>query len=342
MLKANSHNDDEPVFLVGVRCMTYNHERYIIDALDGFVMQQTHFPYVCAIIDDASTDRNAEVIRAYLYENFDFKEEGVAYEKDMEYGTVAFARHKTNENCFFAVVFLKENHYSQRKPKFPYLQEWLNVKYLALCEGDDYWTDSTKLQKQVDFLEADTSYSMCFHKVNIASQQESDQHLFSYLKEGDYSAKKVYRRWVVPTCTVLYRRDEERPFERNPAVVFGDIFMWLQLAERGKLRCMGFTGATYRRHQGSVSCGYSVETSIKLYYQYKFFEKRFPKLKDISRRKQEEEGLADIIKAPYFPGSWKYRFLYMMRHRRLFFSSFFVETVFLYTPIRNLLFWKKK
>lgn len=322
--------------------MTYNHERYITDALDGFVMQQTSFPYVCAIIDDASTDRNAEVIRKYLYENFDFQDETVSYERETEYGIVAFARHKTNENCFFAVVLLKENHYRQRKPKFSYLQEWLNVKYLALCEGDDYWTDSLKLQKQLDFLETKQDYSMCFHKVNIASDHDGDQRLFSYLKEGDYSAKKVYRRWVVPTCTVMYRRDEERPFERNQAVVFGDIFMWLQLAERGKLRCMGFTGATYRRHQGSVSCGYSVETSIKLYRQYKFFEKRFPALKDISRRKQEEEGLADIIKAPYFPGIWKYRFLYMLRHRRLFFSSFFVETVFEYTPIRNLLFWKKK
>ena len=306
------------------------------------MMQQTSFPYVCAIIDDASTDRNAELIREYFHENFDIQDTNCAYQKDTDYGHVVFARHKSNENCYFAVVFLKENHYSQRKTKIPYLKEWLNVKYLALCEGDDYWTDALKLQKQADFLETNHDYSMCFHKVDIASEHDGDQRLFSYLKEGDYSAKKVYRRWVVPTCTVMYRRDEERPFERNQAVVFGDIFMWLQLAERGKLRCMGFTGATYRRHQGSVSCGYSVETSIKLYHQYKFFEKRFPALKEISRRKQEEEGLADIIKAPYFPGIWKYRFLYMLRHRRLFFSSFFVETVFEYTPIRNLLFWKKK
>lgn len=328
--------------MVGVRCMTYNHERYITDALDGFVMQQTSFPYVCAIVDDASTDRNAEVIREYLQENFDVKDANFAYEKDTDFGNVVFARHKSNENCYFAVVFLKENHYSQRKTKIPYLQEWLDVKYNALCEGDDFWSDPLKLQKQVDFMEANEDYSLCFHKVNIVSDKEKDLRFFSRLRERDYTARQIYGRWTVPTCSVLFRIDQEKPFERNPAVVFGDIFLWLQLAERGKLRCLDFVGASYRRHHGSASCGYSVETSIKLYRQYEFFEKRFPALKDISRRKQEEEGLADIIKAPYFPGIWKYRFLYMLRHKRLFFSSFFVETVFEYTPIRNLLFWKKK
>ncbi len=329
-------------FLVGVRCMTYNHEQYIKDALNGFVLQQTTFPVVYMVIDDASTDRNADVIREFVKEHFDFHDETIAYEKEEDYGYVSFARHKVNRNCYFAVVCLKENHRSQRKRKAPYLTRWLNTKYTAICEGDDFWTDPLKLQKQVDFLETHADYSLCFHKVSVLSDAEKDQYLFSYLKEGDYTARKVYGRWVVPTCSAVYRWNKENPFETSSEVVFGDIFKWLQLSERGKLYCMGFVGATYRRHQGSASCGYSVETSIKLYHQYKFFEKRFPDLKKISRRKQEEEGLADIIKAPYFPGIWKYRFLYMMRHRKLFFSSFFVETLFDYTPIRNLKFWKKK
>lgn len=342
MLRTNSHNNTELDFLVGVRCLTYNHERFIKDALNGFVMQQTVFPVVYVVVDDASTDHNVEVIRDFINGQFDTQDPEIAYEKDEDYGHVTFARHRTNHNCFIAAVYLKENHRSQGKSKAPYISKWRDTKYIAICEGDDYWTDPLKLQKQVDFLENHGEYSLCFHKVNIASDEEKDKRFFSHLMEGDYTARDVYRSWTVPTCSAVYREDPGKSFETSSAVVFGDIFKWLQLAERGKLYCMGFVGATYRRHLGSASYGYSVETSIKLYRQYKFFEKRFPKLKDISRRKQEEEGLADIIKAPYFPGIWKYRFLYMMRHRRLFFSSFFVDTVFLYTPIRNILFWKKK
>ena len=68
---------------------------------------------------------------------------------------------------YFAVVYLKENHYSQKKSKAPYLTEWEDTKYIALCEGDDYWTDPLKLQKQVDFLERHPDYSLCCHRFKI-------------------------------------------------------------------------------------------------------------------------------------------------------------------------------
>lgn len=342
LLKKKLAKMSEPnKFILRVQCSTYNHAAYIIDALNGFVMQQTNFPFVCTIMDDASTDGAQEVIKGFVEQNFDLQDQAIGFDKDSDYGHITYARHKTNKNCYFVVLYLRENHFRQKKSRGPYITDWVDTKYIALCEGDDFWTDSAKLQKQVDFLETHEDYSLCFHKVDVMSDQEQDKRLFSYLKEGDYGAREIYRSWIVPTCSAMWRY-EGKAIESHPSVVFGDIFAWLQLAERGKLYCMGFVGAIYRRHGGSASRGYSVETSIKLYKQYKFFEKRFPDLKDISRRKQEEEGLADIIKAPYFPGIWKYRFLYMFRHRRLFFSSFFIETVFEYTPIRNLLFWKKK
>lgn len=330
-------------FLVRVSCMTYNHALFIEDAMRGFSMQQTNFPFVATIVDDASTDGAQQVIQKYLGDFFEVIEEASIVSEGKEEAKEIFAQHRNNSNCFFAVVFLRENYHKQGKSKWKFVSKWVKgTKYTAICEGDDFWSEPTKLQRQVDFLEANDDYAMCFHKINVLTDIENDKYLFSYIREGDYADREVYRHWIVPTCSVVYRRTPNKPFEKHPSVVFSDIFLWLQLAERGKLYCMGFIGATYRRHQGSASCGYSVETSIRLYRQYKFFEKRFPKLKDISRRKQEEEGLADIIKAPYFPGIWKYRFLYMMRHRRLFFSSFFVETLFDYTPIRNLKFWKKK
>ena len=325
-------------FLVRTFCATFNHENYIADAMNGFVMQQTTFPVVYTIVDDASTDKTPEILRQFVDEFFDMENTSVGYDKDTDYGHVTFAQHKINKNCYFAVIYLNENHYSQKKSKAPYLSEWVDTKYIALCEGDDYWIDPLKLQKQVDFMEEHEDYSMCFHKVEILSDKR-EKGLFSQLREGEYTARDIYDNWIVPTCSVLYRSG--KPFETNPTIVYGDIFMYLQLAEQGKLYCIGFVGAVYRRHLGSVSCGYSTATCVKLYHQYKFFEKRFPAFKDISRRKQEEQGLKGIIYAPYFTGIWKYRFLYMFRHPELFFSSFFTTTILSYTPIRNYKIWKK-
>lgn len=329
---------DNNRFLLYTLCLTYNHESFIENALNGFVIQQTSFPVVTVIIDDASTDRTVEVLNRYLKDHFSLDEAGTI-DKETDFGHVTFAQHKSNLNCFFAVICLKENHYRQAKSKYPYYKEWTNTKYVAICEGDDYWTDPLKLQKQVDFLEAHEDYSMCFHKVEILSD-EREKGLFSQLREGEYTARDIYDNWIVPTCSVLFRKNG-KPFETNPAIVYGDIFLYLQLAERGKLYCLGFVGSVYRRHSGSLSCGYSTAICVKLYHQYKFFEKRFPAFKDVSRRKQEEQGLKGIIYAPYFPGIWKYRFLYMFRHPELFFSSFFTTTVLSYTPIRNFKIWKK-
>ncbi len=140
-------------FLLRAHCATYNHSPYITDALNGFVMQKTDFPFVCTIMDDASTDGEQEVIKKYMQDFFDLQDASVAYERDTDYGHLTFAQHKTNKNCFFAIILLKENHYSKRKSKVPYLADWLDTKYIAICEGDDYWTDPQKLQKQVDFLD---------------------------------------------------------------------------------------------------------------------------------------------------------------------------------------------
>ena len=112
-----------PKFKVTVSCMTYNQSKYITDAMNGFTMQQTSFPFVCTIVDDASTDGEQDVIRKYVEENFDFSEDSVAFHKETDYAHITYAQHKTNKNCYFAVLYLKENHHSQKKPKLPYLEE---------------------------------------------------------------------------------------------------------------------------------------------------------------------------------------------------------------------------
>lgn len=165
------------IFKVAVRCMTFNHSKYITDAMNGFTMQQTDFPFVCMIVDDASIDGEQEVIEKYVSENFDVSPDGNYYEKDTDYAHIIFAQHKTNENCYFAVLLLKENHYSKKKSKDPYLSEWQDdVDYIAYCEGDDYWIEKSKLYKQVQILNDNPDVSMVYTNFKTVDKDGKDYY----------------------------------------------------------------------------------------------------------------------------------------------------------------------
>lgn len=148
-------------YKVLVRCFTFNHSKYIKDALDGFVMQKTDFPFVCAIVDDCSTDGEQDVIKSYLDTEFNMDSAELC---ETDYANIIVAKHKTNINCSFVVFFLKYNHYSIKKQKTSYLLTLRDIcSYEAICEGDDFWTDEKKLQKQYDWMEQHPDYSMCWH-----------------------------------------------------------------------------------------------------------------------------------------------------------------------------------
>lgn len=247
--------DDNYKFLVRAHCATYNHFAYIKDALNGFVMQQTNFPFVCTIIDDASTDGEQEVIKKFVNDNFDLQNSSVAYEKDTDYGHVTFAQHKTNRNCYFAVIYLKENHYSQRKSKAPYLTEWMDTKYIALCEGDDYWTDPLKLQKQVDFLEGHEDFAICFHEAKVFSQTEGrfvEDDIRQVPSETDIMelAKGNY----IHTMTVVYRNNTlaTEDIKKVSGVVVGDYVCHMMNAKYGRIKKLSDCMAVYRLNKESI------------------------------------------------------------------------------------------
>lgn len=247
--------EEAAFFLLRVSCVTYNHSAYIIDAMNGFVMQQTSFPFVCTIVDDASTDGQQDVIRTFVIENFDEQDTSIAYDKDTEYGHVTFARHKSNKNCYFAVVYLKENHYSQKKSKASYLQKWNIVKYMAICEGDDYWTDPLKLQKQVDYMEEHEDCCMCCHAVNWETDGELYKEGCRYEKQCDLTTEEVIRNngLYIATCSLLYRVElnQDRPEWRGAAHV-GDTPLVILGTLRGKLHFFPDAMGVYRyRSQGS-------------------------------------------------------------------------------------------
>jgi len=194
-----------PYFKVSVLCFTFNQSKYILDALNGFAMQETTFPFVCCIVDDASTDGEQEVINDYLNRNFNMNDE--SYEQETEYAHVKFARHKTNVNCYFAVLFLKYNHYSIKKDKDCYLEEWTkDTEYEALCEGDDYWIDSHKLQKQVIFLNEHKEYTLCCHNAYREHNKVFSPLLLCFSNHV-FHPLQVFLNWNYPTASFLYRRN---------------------------------------------------------------------------------------------------------------------------------------
>jgi len=207
-------NMNIPNFPVKVYCMTFNHSNYITDAMEGFCMQRTQFPFVCVIIDDASTDGEQEVIRKYIEENFDLTEGEAVVSKETEDTFATFARHKTNKNCYFAVYYLKENHYSKRRPKTAYMEEYgKDCKYIAQCEGDDYWIDPLKLQKQVDFLEENEDTSMVCARTKLFSEKKQEYigenrclgHS-GYLNKNDVILKGDNIGDLVPPVAVFWYR----------------------------------------------------------------------------------------------------------------------------------------
>ena len=182
--------EKENKYGVCVMCFTFNHAQYIEETFNGFCMQQTKFPFVCVIVDDASTDREPEVIAQYLEQYFNLNDISTVRREDTDDYKMVFACHRDNPNCYFAVYFLKYNHSSIKKSKKNYFSGWRDTgKYVAVCEGDDYWIDSYKLQKQFDFMEARPECSMCFHankKLNPSGMM--DIHRPSIVKEY-YSAE---------------------------------------------------------------------------------------------------------------------------------------------------------
>ena len=202
--------------LVVIRCTTYNHEAYIRDALDGFVMQQTNFPFVAVVHDDASTDNTAAIIREYA----------------SRYPEVILPIYET------------ENQYSKHDGS---LRRIMNnactatgAKYIALCEGDDYWTDPSKLQKQVDFLEAHPEYSLCFHNAIVHYENKNiDDHLFADLQTREYSEKEIADGWITATASFLFRQSVYHSkyyteYTRSDKFIVGDYPLMMSLLGEGR------------------------------------------------------------------------------------------------------------
>lgn len=256
---------ESPKYKVTVSCKTFNQAKYITDTMNGFTMQQTSFPFVCTIVDDASTDGEQEVIRKYVEDNFDFSEGAVAYHKETDYALITFAQHKKNKNCYFAVLYLKENHYSQRKDKESYLKDWRDsVEYIAICEGDDYWILPDKLEKQVQIMDNNPNISLVHS--DFFFLEENTNKLTEH-KTLECSSKKDVliniingNRYRIQTMTTLFRlKDFDKVIHSDDFLynsryfLMGDTQLWTGLLTIGDIYCINTPTSVYRINSGSVS-----------------------------------------------------------------------------------------
>lgn len=263
-------------YMVYVPCLTYNHAKYITDALNGFCLQKTNFPYVCAVMDDASTDGEPGILHEYLCQNFDLGDSNIARKEETDDYVLSFAQHKTNRNCFFVVLFLKYNHFQLGKSRIPYVKEWYeSAKYIAFCEGDDYWINPNKLQKQVDFLESNPDYGMCHTDFNTTGRNRITPVRLE--KNDIYWPSILIHGLRIGTVTVVVRSDVYNNIPKlnvGKGWPIGDLPIWYEIARVSKIKYIPEITATYRILQESASHSDDLDR-VLLYEEKKLEMKRF-------------------------------------------------------------------
>lgn len=207
---------------VSVQCITYNHEKYIRKALDGFVMQKTDFKFEVIVHDDASTDKTADIIREYA-EKYDF----------------------------IKPIYQQENQYSQGIPfTIKYIYPMFKGEYIAFCEGDDYWTDSNKLQILYDYMVSNPECSMCCHAYeNIeANTEKLVAEVHTLTGDGEISISKAIKYNNPPQlASQMFRRDciIDKPTIYNGRGI-GDYTVLLYAATKGELHYIDRIMARHR------------------------------------------------------------------------------------------------
>ena len=210
--------------MVSIVCNAYNQEKYIRDALDGFIAQKTNFSFEILVHDDASTDSTPDIIREYE-------------EKYPE---------------LVKPIYQKENQWSQKIcPSRNHQAPRVKGKYVAICEGDDYWTDPEKLQKQFDFLEANPEYTMCTCSVywqNMRTGVREQQGCIA--QDTDLSMEELIEEKngrIFQMASIFVRADLWVNWPSwGRLFPIGDYPLNLHAAAHGKVRMLADTMAVYR------------------------------------------------------------------------------------------------
>lgn len=286
-----------PISKVVIHCMTYNHGPYIRQCLDGFTMQKTDFPFAVIIVDDLSTDKGPDLLWDFINNELD---EQTRQQDETEDYVRVIASHKENHNCTFAIYFLKYNHHSINKKKDAYIKEWDETpQYIAMCEGDDYWIDSKKLQKQVDIFERNPSFTMVCNRTKLYSERRKKYigENYCYNKSRVVNPKDViYRTGLfISTCSILYKktiRDNIPEYWANCKV--GDYPLQIMCAMKGKIFYCNDIMSVYRIENSNSWMGRQqwgrfdlkrIEVIKSQVNMFKGFGQDFPQYKKFFKKK---------------------------------------------------------
>lgn len=220
---------NENKIIVSIICLAYNHEQYIRQCIEGFITQKTNFAFEIIIHDDASTDNTAVIIKEY--------EEKFPH--------------------IIKPIYQKENQYSKGiKIGKTYLYPKVQGKYIAECEGDDYWIDPYKLQKQVDILENNPNYGLCYTSAKVYNQKKECFSNILSLEYQNFESLLIHN--PITTLTVLYRKSFLESYyininPENKGWLMGDYPLWLWIASQSHIYFIKDITAVYRHLENSAS-----------------------------------------------------------------------------------------
>lgn len=260
--------------VVAIWMVTYNHEQYIKAAIDSVLMQKTNFVFHLFIGEDCSTDNTRQIINYYAIK---YPDKITLYTYKNNIGATQ------NGQIIYKACFDS------------------GAKYIAMLEGDDYWTDSNKLQKQVDFLEANPDYVACFHDVYHLHSSNNELANSNTIVPLNYETPEsiILKGNYIHTASLIFRNElKELPIEFSYSSI-GDYFLQVLLAEKGLFKYLDERMAVYRLDSGifnSKDYNYKQERILvffMLLYNYYFSKnKKFSAL--VKKR------IKQIIADPYF------------------------------------------
>lgn len=205
--------------LVSIKCLVYNHAPYLRQCLDGFIMQKTNFKFEAVIHEDCSTDGSASIIREY----------------EEKYPDI------------IKPIYEKENQYSKRDGSLNrIIDPHLTGKYIAICEGDDYWTDPLKLQKQVDFLERNPDYGFIY-----TAYREERNGRIGEIKRTDFGIDCLrqylkHEYGIIATASTLFKANLFHQREIDLSLPMADVPLWIQLMHASKAKYLDEDTTVYR------------------------------------------------------------------------------------------------
>jgi glycosyltransferase involved in cell wall biosynthesis len=260
--------------IASICCTAYNHEQFIEKTLEGFLIQKTDFVFEIIIHDDASTDKTPNIIRKY----------------EKKYPKLIKA------------IYQKENKFSiGLKPMAGFVIPRATGKYIAICEGDDFWIKDNKLQKQVDFLETNPEYGMVSTDGFIIDENgrflsDNNKPMKNSLDVSFFDLLHRNRIGTLTTCirTNLMKTLTNRVVKENLWFTY-DYWMWLQISIRSKIRIFNDKTACYRSHQGGISKSQGFFNAKKQNFLFFDVIKTFDKLSIGPFNKNQKELLLRSI-----------------------------------------------